>query len=186
MAGGPSQTDTFDMKPGTAQRRRISADRDQRARHPDLRTLPRVARHMDKLAVAARHVHRRGGPRPRQLSDADRLSPGAGHVSSAHRLDRVRRDWRDRISSCPISFGSAAAPTPTPASWAPGTAWSHIPQIHDERARNLENARAVRRIRSCPSAGPRCWIGWNSVSSSNSTAPDRRRSSRNLCSRPCG
>ena len=92
MAGGPSQTDTFDMKPGTNQRRRISAYRDQCPRHPDLRASAATGSAHGQARRRAQHVHRRGGPRARQLSDADRVSPGSQHLPSAHRLDRVGGD----------------------------------------------------------------------------------------------
>ena len=46
MRGGPSHIDSFDMKPGAPGRdsRRVPADRDQRARHPDLRAPAAVGR----------------------------------------------------------------------------------------------------------------------------------------------
>ena len=60
LVGGPSQLDTWDMKPNAPDRdsRTVQADQDQRPRHRDLaRTFPRMAKHADKYSLIRSVYH---------------------------------------------------------------------------------------------------------------------------------
>ena len=89
LIGGPSQLDTFDMKPNAPGRdpRAVQADQDQRARNRDLRELPAHGEaRRQVLAHPQRVSHRRRGPRHRPSDDADRPPVSGRHRASALRL----------------------------------------------------------------------------------------------------
>ena len=169
MAGGPSQVDTFDMKPGTSS---AGEFRPIATNVPGIQIcehLPRLAQHMDKLAVV----------RGMSTSEAD-------HVRGSYLM---QTGYRQVPSTSHPHIGSiASAEIGQPNFELPNFFWLggrsnadagflgarhglvHIPQIHDERARNLENARA-RPIRRCPNAGPLSSIGSNNDSIRSNMAP---------------
>ena len=72
MAGGPSQTDTFDLKPGHANG---GPFKEVETRVPGLRFsqhLPKLAQQADRLAILRGVSTKEGGPPPRHLPDAYR------------------------------------------------------------------------------------------------------------------
>ena len=85
LVGGPSQLDTWDMKPNAPAEIRgpYKPDQDQRSGDRDLRrSFPRMAKHADKYALDPQRLsHGRRGARHRPPDDADRPA-----VSGRHRV----------------------------------------------------------------------------------------------------
>ena len=118
LVGGPSQLDTWDMKP--------NAPAEIRGPYKPIKTnvpgieiseiFPRMAKHADKFSlVRSRLSHRRGRPRHRPSDDADRPAVPGRHRASAHRLRarqarRARKATCRRTSCCP---GRSATPAAT-------------------------------------------------------------------------
>ena len=141
MAGGPSQTDTFDMKPGTNS---AGEFRPIASNVPGIQIcehLPRLARHMDKLAVVrgmstGEADHARGSylmqTGYRQVPST--YHPHIGSIVSAEvgqpTFELPNFFWLGGRSNADAGFLSARH------------GLVHISQIHNERERNLENVRA--------------------------------------------
>ena len=106
MNGGPSQMDTFDLKPGPRQRRPVPRNANQRARHPHQRASasPRPA--------DAGHGHRPLDDQPGRRSwpgvvpAAHRLPAAGADPVSDPRLAACRRSWAPPTRRCPTSSAS--------------------------------------------------------------------------------
>ena len=91
MNGGPSQMDTFDLKPGHANGGPYKAIE---TAVPGLRIsehLPKLARQMQDVVAGPLDEHQGRRPRPRHLPPADRL-----HAAGADPVPRARRRWWPR------------------------------------------------------------------------------------------
>jgi hypothetical protein len=141
MAGGPSQTDTFDMKPGTnfaGEFRPIGTNVPgiQICEH-----LPRLARHMDKLALlrgmsTGEADHARGSY---LMQTGYRQVPATyhPHIGSIVSTEVGRPNFE-----LPNFFWLGGRSNADSGFLGARHGLVHIPQIHNERSRNLENVRA--------------------------------------------
>ena len=102
LVGGPSQLDTWDMKP--------NAPIEIRGPYKPIKTnvpgieisenFPRMAKHADKYALIRSVLsHGRRGPRHRPPDDADRAPVPGRHRISAHRL-RALQAQRSATATC--------------------------------------------------------------------------------------
>jgi uncharacterized protein (DUF1501 family) len=141
MAGGPSQTDTFDMKPGTPQ---AGEFRPSATRVPGIQIcehLPRLARHTDKLAIlrgmsTGEADHHRGSY---LMQTGYRQVPGTyhPHIGSIASAEVGRPDFE-----LPNFFWLGGRSVADSGFLGARHGLVHIPQIHDSLTRNLENVRA--------------------------------------------
>ncbi len=86
MNGGPSQMDTFDLKPGHANG---GSFKEIQTSVPGIRIsehLPKIAKHADQHGHHPLHEHQGGRPRPGHLPDAHRPSPRRPGAIPDHRL----------------------------------------------------------------------------------------------------
>ena len=116
MNGGPSQMDTFDLKPGHANG---GPFKEIDTTVPGIRIsehLPRIAKHMDKHGAHPLDEHQGGRPRPGHLPDAHRLPARRADPVSDARLARVQgtgaaddAELPNFVSIAPFRFFSPAA-----------------------------------------------------------------------------
>ena len=90
MNGGPSQTDTFDPKPGHANGGPVKAIATSVAGIHISEYLPKIAKEMDELAII-RSMSSREGDHSRRRPDAYRVSATNGHGVSKHRIALFQR-----------------------------------------------------------------------------------------------
>ena len=121
LQGGPPTQDMFDLKPERAgrRRRRVQADRHERAGHRGLRALPLTARWMHKSAIV-RSVYHNGGCHKNlpmytgydvnlpdeEFRDSD--PPSMGSVCAYLERDQQKRAADLRLSSLPARLGRGA------------------------------------------------------------------------------
>ena len=115
MNGGPSQMDTFDLKPGHANG---GPFKEIATSVPGIKIsehLPKIAKHMDRHGHRPLDEHQGGRPRPGHLPDAHRLpARRPGPVSDARLAvlqgtGAARRRAADFVSIAPYRFFSPAA-----------------------------------------------------------------------------
>ena len=121
MNGGPSQMDTFDLKPGHANGGPFKEIADHRSRHPHQRTPAASSpRHMDGMAIDPLDDHPRRRPRPGDVLPAHRLSAAGPDPVSDARLAGVQGTGQRRARRCRTSSASPRIACFSPAAYGPG------------------------------------------------------------------
>jgi hypothetical protein len=177
LVGGPSQLDTWDMKPTPRPRSAGRSSRSRRpSRHRDQRDLPEDGEaRRQVLAGALGLSHGDGGPRHRPPDDADRPAVHRRRRAPAHRLfarlseGRPRRAARARAPAAadrPHRRATCRTARPPATSASNTTRSSSTPTRTRRTSRCRTCCRPTTSPRSGPSAGRSC--------ATRSMGPDRR------------